>query len=136
MDKLSFVINNKVHEVSVEGSPAFKFGKPALLSNADNDITFNQPWYPDGYKAVNFLNTNEFEYLKQGLSDCIKNIIKAEPGIDAENFELNKYHKLIKTDDDHFKIVSKTRDLFPADFNFPIEEFFAKFEKILGFKLT
>jgi hypothetical protein len=56
--------------------------------------------------------------------------------MEVENFELNKYHKCITSNEDHFKIVSKTRDLFPEDFNFPLDEIISKFEKILGFGLT
>jgi hypothetical protein len=57
-------------------------------------------------------------------------------GISTENFSLEKYHHFVKENADHFKVVSKTRDLFSEDFNFPILEMLPKFEAILGFKLS
>src|SRR5262249_50065009 len=50
--------------------------------------------------------------------------------------ELSQYHKFVTTDDNHLKVVRKTRDLFPADFNFPIVDVIPEFEKALGFRLS
>jgi Phytanoyl-CoA dioxygenase (PhyH) len=136
MDSTIFEINNNPLKVSIEGSPEFKYGKPEVLSNEENDIVYNLPWYDLGYSAVDFLNQSEFAFLKEGLIKSVKKIIEEELAISTEGFTLEKYHHFVKENDDHFKIVRRTRDLFSADFNFPIEEMMPKFEKLLGFSLS
>jgi hypothetical protein len=132
----TFEINQRTYPVSTEGSPEFNYGKNAVLSGPDTDIVFNLPWYEKGYTAENFLSSFEFDSLKTGLSKCVKKIIEDDLGINTTNFTLEKYHHFVRENTDHYKVVSRTRDLFPSDFNFPIMEIFPKFEKLLGFKLS
>ena len=74
--------------------------------------------------------------MKTGLITSVKKIISDELGIDTEGFTLEKYHHFVNDNQDHYKVVSRTRDFFSVDFNFPIEEMILMFEKILGFSLT
>jgi len=136
MENIKFLINNKEHEVSIKNSPDFHFGKKELLSTSAADITYNQNWYPLGYSTFRFLNDIEFANLKNALTEVIKKIIFAELDTSVNNFDLENYHKVVKSNTDHFKVVSKTRDLFTADFEFSIAEIFPKLENLLGFKLT
>jgi hypothetical protein len=136
MQNAVFSINNNQHEVSIENSPEFRYGKSEILSGESTDITFHQSWYPKGYSAMRFMDAQEFENLKNGLTNCIKRIITQVLGAPLENFRLEDYHKIVTTDADHLKIATKTRDLFPQDFDFPIAKVFSKFEELLGFKLT
>lgn len=132
----TFKIDGIEKKFSIENTPDFKFGKNELLSNGLNDIAFNQPWYNDGFTEVDFLTKEEFESLKNGLINSVGKIISEECPIDLEGFNLENYHNYVKTDADHYKVVSKTRDLFSNDFNFPIEEILPRLEAILNFKLT
>jgi hypothetical protein len=136
MPTTDFAINGKTYAVSIDGCPEFNTGKDVILSNADTDIVFNQSWYKKGYTSERFLSNDEFANLKSGLTASVKKIINEELGFDTEGFTLEKYHHFVKTNEEHFKVVSRTRDLFSADFNFPIEEMLPKFEKLLGFSLT
>lgn len=136
MPTTDFAINGKTYAVSIDGSPDFSTGKDVFLSNAETDIVFNQPWYKKGYTSERFLSDEEFAYLKTGLTASVKKIITEELGLDTEGFTLEKYHHYVSDNQDHYKIVARTRDLYSADFNFPIEEMMPKFEKILGFSLT
>ncbi len=136
MSITNFEINGKSYPVSTEGSPAFNFGENKVLSGPNTDIVYNLPWYAEGHTSENFLNTDEFAALKAGLSRCVKKIIEETLGFDTTGFTLEKYHHFVSESQDHYKVVSRTRDLFPADFNFPIEEIYPKFEKLLGFKLS
>jgi hypothetical protein len=136
MKKLSYLIDGVKHSVSVEGSPETKFGNDERLSKIDTDITYSQSWYKKGYSTADILDVAEFETLKKGLTSSIGKIIQDELSIDVSCFNLVNYHNYVKNDTDHFKIVSKTRDLFAEDFNFPVMELTQRFEKILGFKLT
>ena len=136
MKKLVYKINDKEITVNVDDSLLFKIGDEKTLSTKNTDISYDQPWYKKGYTTANFLNKEDFNLLLEGLTESIKKLINIEFDLDLSNFELHKYHHYIKTNEDHFKIASKTRDLFPNDFNFNILEILPKFESILGFKLT
>lgn len=136
MGKFSFVIDEKAYDVDIKDSPSFNFGKEEILSTPESDIAFNQSWYNQGFQTFKFLDDTEFGDLVNGLNSSIKKIIESELGATVENFDLSKYHHVVKTDEDHFKVVSKTRDLFPDDFNFPILSILDKFEQFLGFKLV
>lgn len=131
-----FYIQDKSYQVSTEGSPEFKYGIDTVLSAENTDIVYNQDWYNEGYTAQQFMNADNFKKLYDGLSTCVKSIIVRELGLDVTGFTLEKYHHFVKTNEDHFKIVSRTRDLFPADFNFDVQATFSTFEQILGFSLS
>jgi hypothetical protein len=136
MNSFSFEIDNETFVLSGDNSPSFKYGEDKVLSNSITDISYGQPWYNRGYQAIPFMNVSDFSNLKQGLTDCIKYLVEREIETRIDNFDLSKYHEWIKTDQQHYNIVGKTRDLFPSDFNFPIENLIAKFGDALGFELT
>jgi hypothetical protein len=132
----TFKINDVEKTFSTVNGPEFKFGKNEVLSNEFNDIAFNQPWYDDGFTEVGFLTKEEFESLRNGLIASIGKIINEVCSVETKGFNLENYHKYIKTDADHYKVVSKTRDLFSSDFNFPIEQILPRLGELLNFKLT
>lgn len=135
MELLQYAIDGKIHEVSVNGSPEFSVGKNETLSGKGTDITFEQPWYNDGFASLELFSEEEFNDLQSGLTQCISNILQRE-NIDTYGFELKNYHQFVKTDETHFKVVGVTRDLFPADFNFPIKKMHKKLGELLGFELS
>lgn len=135
MSTTKFYIDGKERSFSIENAPEFKFGKDQLFSTQETDLTFYQDWYQTGYIEKDFLDTEKFNFLKKGLEDSIGNIIKRETGVDTSGFNLENYHHFVKTDADHMKVVSKTRDLFPDDFNFPIAELMPQLGKILNLNL-
>ncbi len=136
MSLTNFEINGKTYPVSTEGSPEFKFGDDKVLSGPNTDIVYHLPWYKAGHTSENFLNSDEFASLKAGMTRCVKKITEDTLEINTDGFTLETYHKYVKESQDHYKVVARTRDLFPSDFNFPIEEIYPKFEKLLGFNLS
>lgn len=132
---LEYKIDNEIVKVEVPDNQLYKVGVSQVLSNELTDVTYNQDWYSDGYTIASFLSNKEFYKLKEGLTNTISNLIN-ELGIDTSNFTLEKYHNYVKNDDEHFKIVSKTRDLFPEEFKFNINELIPKFSNILNFDLS
>ena len=138
MDKhTTFKINGVKKEFSIQDAPEFNFGKNETLSNEFNDIAFNLPWYDYGFTETDFLKKEEFESLKNDLKNSVEEIIKKVcPLINLDGFNLENYHHYVKTDADHFKVVSKTRDLFSEDFNFPVKKILPRLSKILKFNLT
>ena len=71
-----------------------------------------------------------------GTTNLIKEIIKRNIKANADKLELENYHKWVKSDEDHFEVVSKTRDLFSEDFDFSISKLISRFSDILNTKLT
>jgi len=135
-NKTDFVVNGVVRSVSIKNAPLFQHGDDEFLSSETTDITYAQPWYDQGFAEVDFLNQIEFSTLKNGLEQSIKRIAIQEIGSDLEGFDLQNYHNFVKDDETHFKIVSRTRDLFPTDFNFPIDTLIPRLGEILGIALT
>lgn len=136
MENITYQINGKEHSVSIKESPVFQYGKDEVLSSKETDITYNQDWYDEGFTEVDFLNDEEFKSLQDGLSTSISKIIAKELEIDTREFSLEGYHNFVKSNEDHFKIVSKTRDLFATDFNFPITKLYKRLSELVGFELT
>ncbi len=136
MHLAKFKINGNQYEVSTKGSPEFNFGKDEFLSLKETDVVYDQPWYEKGFAAIDFLNQDEFTNLKSGLTEAVKRIIDKNLEVDTTGFTLEKYHQYVVSQEDHMKIVSRTRDLFSEDFNFPIQEMMPKFEQKLGFSLS
>ena len=133
---LDYLLNDKQHKICVEGSPDFRYGEAKVLSNAENDATFHQKWYSEGYNNAPFLNEADFLKLKNGITESIEQLIQKELSIDTKGFELSNYHRYVKDEAGHQLIASKTRDLFAGDFVFSVQEIIERLEKILGFELT
>jgi ectoine hydroxylase-related dioxygenase (phytanoyl-CoA dioxygenase family) len=135
--ELIYKINQSEYKVEIPEGQIFKTGEDVVLSNKYTDVTFGQKWYSDGYTIENLLDSDEFSNLKNGIENTLISIIKKNCiNVDTANFTLEKYHKFVINDNDHFSTVSKTRDLFSNDFNFDVEKMIPKFEKILGFNLS
>ena len=132
----SFTIEGIERSFSIENAPEFKSGVDEVLSNEAQDIAYHQPWYNEGYVESDFLSKEEFETLISGLTESISKLIQQECGIDTTGFTLENYHHFVKKDEDHYKIVKRTRDLFSGDFSFSVKSLIPRLEKILNFKLT
>lgn len=133
---LEYTINENKHSVEAADGQDFRYGEDRILSNIFTDVTYHTKWYPIGHSSEKFLNESDFTNLQSGITHTIKSIAENVLGKELDGFTLDRYHKYITTNEDHFKIVSKTRDLFSPDFGFPIKEMIPKFERLLGFELT
>lgn len=133
---LEYTINDNKHSVEAADGQEFKFGKDEILSNASTDITSVENWYSEGHTSLPFLWNEQFEDLKKGITKTIKNIAEDVVGKPLDGFTLENYHKYVTSNEKHFKVVSKTRDLYSYSFGFPIKDMIPKFESLLGFKLT
>ncbi|MHA7865552.1 phytanoyl-CoA dioxygenase family protein [Flagellimonas marinaquae] len=131
-----FIINDDKRAFSTKGSAPFKYGENEVLSTVSTDITFNQPWYDQGYAALDFLDEEEFRTLKNGITQSIAAIVSKECSLATEGFTLEKYHEFVQSDAEHIKVISRTRDLFAEDFSFPIMDLIPRFEKLMGMGLT
>lgn len=133
---LEYTINKNNVSVEAADGQDFRYGEDKILSNIFTDVTYHTDWYSNGHTSKQFLNSSEFINLQSGISNTIRRIAEDVVGRELDGFTLDQYHKYITTNEEHFKVVSKTRDLFSPDFGFPIKEMIPKFEKLLGFSLT
>ncbi len=136
MDKLHFLINDRPYAFSITGSPEFAFGRQERLSRKGTDIIFDLPWYERGYTTATFASPTAFAHLLDGLNTSIGRIVQEELGVTLDDRGLAKYHEVVRTYDDHFKVIARTRDLFPENFNFPINDLLPVFSELLGIPLT
>lgn len=136
MQTANYLIGSDKISIKLGDECPLSFGEAKVLSNVDNDITFNQNWYEEDYKVIDLLTKEEFQSLKIGLSECVKNIVETELERKVSDLQLENYHLLIHNDLEHFKVVGRTRDLFEGDFYLDIESFKRKLGAILGYELT
>lgn len=136
MSKISFFVDGEKRDFSISDSQSFSLGKDEVLSQKGTDIVYDQPWYSEGYTESDFLSDDEYESLKDGLTESVKRILHEETTLNTDGFKLENYHQYVKNNNDHLKVVSRTRDLFSDDFNFPVLKLLPRLESILNFKLS
>ena len=133
---IKYKINETDYSVNVDENSVFESGDKKVLSGPKTDITHAQPWYSKGFCVLNFNNKREHVKLRDQIKLVLNKIILSEIKYSEELSVLQDYHKVITSDENHKKIVAKTRDLFPEDFNFPIRKLIKKFEGLIGVSLT
>lgn len=134
-NKITYILEQKEYSFSIKDAD-FNFGEAILLSTEDSDISFNQKWYKEGFSSIPFLTKDEFYQLKSEITESVKTIIASTTQITINNFSLEDYHHYVNNEDEHFQIVSKTRDLFQKDISFNAQKLISKFENILNCSLT
>ena len=128
-----FVIDGKPAKFPTEHPPTFHFGESQVLSNRETDICYHQPWYEKGYVTRPLLDDVAFKALQKTITDLVANIIADELGKSTENFELGRYHTHVRSDEDHYRVIRKTRDLYLKDLSIDL---MTQFEALLGFSVT
>lgn len=133
--KCDLFIDKEPYSFEVEGD--FFWGKEELLFKQEDNVISKMPWLEDGYAVVNAFVKDEFKALKQSITNCIINAIKASDiKFNETEFTLNDYHKIINTDELHQKVINITKNLENTDLDFDIDALASRFSKILGYKLT
>jgi hypothetical protein len=134
----SFEIDGIAHEVSFEGSPPFVVGGKEILSDATTDPAFGLPWYAAGYHVYPFMTAREHAELRAGIARCVAALLREAGVAEAAlaGFALEHYHRLARIDALHAQVVARTRDLLPADFDFPVEVLRARLGELVGARLT
>lgn len=133
--KIKYEIDGVLKKFSVPLENKFYQGNDVVLSNKNTDSTYEQPWYNLGYTVKKVFSKTEFSFIKENIKNTLKKTLKNQ-GISVNNFELENYHRYIKNNEDHYKVVSKTSDLFDNDFDNSIVNLHDNLSKILGLKLS
>lgn len=134
MDKCSLLIDEKFFSFDVEGE--FSWGEDKFLFDINNNMISNTKWVEDGFTIINLFEDQDFKKLKENIANTIYEIgIKS--GINfPKKFNIQKYHEYIKNDDDHLKIINKTRELRDHDFNFDLSRIAKVVSNSIGVNLT
>lgn len=121
-----FIIDEKIHQIELLGK--FQFGDKKIISDKQTDPTYDQDWYNEGYKVIDFFDNKSFLKIKNQVKKYIQKIMN-------KNFCLTKYHNFIN-EKQHEEITKKTRDILSKDFNFLKYGIIGQLEKKIGFNVT
>ncbi|MFD0965052.1 phytanoyl-CoA dioxygenase family protein [Pseudofulvibacter geojedonensis] len=133
--KCRVYIDKEPFEFEVEGD--FFWGKDETLFQKENNVISKVKWIDKGYSIVKAFGADEFLSLQKSIKENVIRALKdSSIFFNEECFELEKYHEVVKTDEEHFQVISKTRELTVSDLDFDIESLTQKFGAVLGCKLT
>lgn len=133
--KIKYEIDGALKKFSVSPKNRFYQGNDVVLSSKNTDYIYEQLWYEIVHTVKKVFNKIELSLVKENIKNTLKKTL-INKGISADNFELEKYHRYLKNDEDHYKVVSKTSDLFDNDFDNSIVNLHDDLSKILGLKLS
>ena len=124
--KHTYSIDGQDFSVNLESKENFFVGKNEILSERFGDLTKNQAWHPEGYTVIDTQGIIDISIVKDKIRDKVKAIIQEiNPKIKFEKeFSLETYHQYVN-DDDHFKVINRTRSLFLADLDINFEKIIA-----------
>lgn len=129
-------IDNKIHHLNIE-TEEVSTGNNEVLAEREEHILGGTNWYSDGFTVKKLFKHSVFLDLKEKITNLVKlhvqEICQVKVG---KNFELSRYHEFVENDDQHQKIIEKTRDLEFEDLNFPLCETVKSIENEAGVPLT
>ena len=67
-----FIIDEKIHHVELSGN--FQFGNKKIISNKQTDPTYDQDWYNEGYKVIDFFDGSISQEHIYSCSNPVKTI--------------------------------------------------------------
>lgn len=132
---IKYIIDSEELIFNAPDDQMFVIEDNKVLSNEHTDLLVNQKWYNDGFAVFPIFDNQKFLRIFNGISEIVQKFI-LQIGLNISGFSLENYHKFILNDEDHFKVISQTRDLFAEDFDFDIMELIQYFEKQIGMSLT
>lgn len=132
--KMNVSINDSQLEFNIVGETLT--GEEKVLLDEDIDILKNTSFADIGYSIFDFLNEEEFNTLKSGFTSLIKGYMQQEGITNLDDFELVNYHKFIKDDAEHMRVVSHIQQGIDfSKFPFPAEFFEKKISEVCGMEV-
>jgi hypothetical protein len=130
-----YTIDNDVIEVTIKPGE-YSFGQAENLSEYFDDLTQKKDWYVEGFATEKSQLFFDFAELRRATEHALREIIsELDASIDLTSFELEKYHQFV-TDDLHFKIIQRTRKLFPNNLSIDVSEILQRFSEYFEKKLS
>ena len=136
MERFCFHIDGTAFEFPTSQPADFQYGQNEVLSNAQTDITYGQPWYEKGFTTHEVLDKRSFALLLEAVTTCVSKVISSQLNIDTKGFTLTQYHTYVTSDEAHYQVIRQTRDLYLKNLQIPVADLFHHFETSLGFAVT
>ena len=134
--KHTYLIDGKKLSVDVQSKDAFFVGKNEILSKRFGDLAQKKSWYHKGYtviKSDTFLDT---VLVKTKIQENVRKFIQEiNPKTNLNNFSLETYHQYV-TDEDHIKVIERTRSFYPADLDIDSEKIVKNIASYIGSNLS
>ncbi|MBM1219521.1 phytanoyl-CoA dioxygenase [Ponticoccus sp. SC2-23] len=130
----TYTVDGTPLTLRLSGAEGAEFGPDRVLASPDTDPTWGQPWYQTGFAVSQVFSPAEFADLKTGIRNTLVHIL-SDLGVDLGDAPIEQYHRFVD-DDLHYKVVGRTRDLFPSDFNLDIAALHERLGAELGFPVS
>jgi ectoine hydroxylase-related dioxygenase (phytanoyl-CoA dioxygenase family) len=127
-------INGKSVEARIDGPKSY--GESRVLLQSDDDLTANTSWKEQGYSVEPFLADASFDELILGAKEFYKAKMAEVIGDSLENFNLEDYHQVVKSQELHLQIVKLTNPVSYRLFPINIEEVIGRISEILRIEVT
>ena len=134
--KHTYLIDGKKLSVDVQSKNSFFVGENEILSKHFGDLTEKKPWYNRGYTVINSDDFLDHSLVKTKIQENVKKFIEEiNPRTSLNNFSLEKYHQYV-TDNEHIKVIERTRSLYPVDLDIDAEKIVKNIASYMGSDLS
>ena len=114
----TYLIDDQEFSVDVQSQEEFFTGSDHVLSELFGDLAKCKAWYDQGYQVVKTGDFFDSVRVRNELQRTVKNIVQEiNPVSNLSDFSLETYHHYVN-DDEHNKVIGRTRRLFPRDLGF------------------
>ncbi len=128
-------IDDEPFSFEVKGD--FFWGKEEVLFAKNDAVLEHVTWKSLGFNVVKAFTQEEFLKLQNSVKENICNAIKSQGiVVNTKEFELEKYHEYITTQEQHLAVINITRNLTLDCLDFDIASLEKRFSKVLGVTLT
>ena len=108
------------HKVNLRVDGEIAFGEDELLLAKDDNLIAGTPWAARGFSVERFLHDAAYDGLVGGIERLLLEKLDKTLGRKLPRLELERYHDVVATDEDHMKLVNETREGFPLE-RVPVE---------------
>ncbi|HZS40760.1 MAG TPA: hypothetical protein VFF06_28200, partial [Polyangia bacterium] len=106
-------VGDAIVRYDVEGETTV--GADEVLLDGDDDLTRSAAWAADGYTVAPFLDDACYRQLVEGIRRLLFDLAEPHLPIAFEQFQMDRYHEWVQSNDVHLKIAYANRDGFAVD---------------------
>lgn len=131
---ITYAVEELAVTIDPTGTGPLEFGPPVLLSDTNSDIATACSWYGEGWTSIQGFDDFEHSRLVNGLTKTVAHLV-SESGSHRRLERLEDYHNCVD-ERQHQGVVSRSRDLFPADFDLDTSELIERLSALVGLRLS
>lgn len=87
-------------------------GEDTVLLDEDDDLTAATKWADDGFTIVRLLDDRAFDSARRAITDLIAGELRTDGHRVPDDFDLEDYHRVIGSDDEHLRLMTRTRGVY------------------------